>query len=127
MGKGIIGLSVVDVFCSLSCLFLNYEVEHDRPPAADVAPAAVIVLVLVDVLAGGGPVEGVQVELDPLFRFVSAEVASELCLGLGLDVAAGEVGWERCGGCVCISIIAYAGRELYYILNLKCMPLGSVA
>ena len=77
-------------------------------------------------LAGHGPVAGVEVELDLLFRFVSVEVASELILGFGIEVVVGGVVWERCGGCVCIRIIAYAGRELYYILNLNCVPLGFV-
>ena len=45
---------------------LDHEVEHDWHSAADVAPAAVLVLVLVVVFAGHCPVAGVQVDLELL-------------------------------------------------------------
>ena len=81
----------MEVFRSLLSLFLDHEVEHDRHSAAGIAPAAVFVLVLVNALAGHGPVVAVQVELYLLFGVVDVEVVSELVLSLGLEFAVGEV------------------------------------
>ena len=52
----------VQVIWSLFDLFLDHKVEHDRHPVVGVARVAVLVLVL----AGVGPVAGVEVELDGL-------------------------------------------------------------